>query len=604
MQYRIIICYLVGLLLVWGMDIRAQDSSYSSGKKGSSKVKRAADNLKKALSTDDEERTARDYESLASELVSKGEYSKAEDYFTKAKDIYQRLKKVDAVAAVTRSLAKVQELQEKTKLAIENYESAAEKTKDSSLEKANLNDANRLRTVNPQQQQTFAQDNATIFEKEGKKEEASNAYKQVAESQVLQNNTEEALANFRKAIEVSPSSKESALLSNKIVKVYAADNQLDKAIALSENILAEAKKQNDTEQQVGQLHILSKLHQQYKNFQRAGLLLQEAYDLSVASGSTSMAKTSALLLAEFYREQNKPGDAARTYQVFLNSLDSIIKRDSSLIDIKLFELTEDRIKELEKEKILQNELMLKKTRFNYFLIGSITLMVVLLFFIIRALYAIRIKNKKIALQSLRREMNPHFIFNSLNSVNQYIAENNELEANKYLTSYSSLMRNVMENSGKDLVTLAVETDQLKKYLELEHQRFSEKFDYSIGKSEEIDAETTLVPNMLIQPHLENAIWHGLRYKDKKGKLQLEFRKKEKTIDIVITDNGIGITRSKSLKTDNQKLHQSRGINNTMERIGLLNDVYKINVSIKIEELQKDEGTGTRVIINIPIITKK
>src|SRR5690606_8044406 len=135
---------------------------------------------------------------------------------------------------------------------------------------------------------------------------------------------------------------------------------------------------------------------------------------------------------------------------------------------------------------------------------------------------IKTKNKEIALQSLRREMNPHFIFNSLNSVNHFIAQNNELEANKFLTSYSNLMRNTMENSNKDFVTLSNEISNLKKYLELEHLRFRDKFDYKISVDDNLDPDSTWLPNMIIQPHLENAIWHGLRYKEQKGLLTLNF----------------------------------------------------------------------------------
>src|SRR5690606_29546988 len=126
-------------------------------------------------------------------------------------------------------------------------------------------------------------------------------------------------------------------------------------------------------------------------------------------------------------------------------------------------------------KRLKDELISKKNLFNYVLLFSVMLLLLLFALIARALYAIRIKNKEIALQSLRREMNPHFIFNSLNSVNQFISQNNELQANKYLSSYSNLMRNMMENSNKDFVTLANEIEQLQKYLELEHMRFRDKF---------------------------------------------------------------------------------------------------------------------------------
>lgn len=605
MRFAVIICYTIFFVLTLQLTLSAQDSTYNTGKKSKSngKVRKAADNLKKALSTDDEILTAREYESLADELINKEDYSKAEDYLNKAKEIYTKSGKVNEAAIVLRNLAKIQELQKKINPAIKNYESAAQQSKDTSLGRVNLNDANRLRSANPKEQQNLAEDNAAILEKKGKNEEAADAYKKVAESQILQNNTTEALTNLKKAIEISPDPKEVASLSNKMVKVYAGDNQFDKAITLAENVLAESKKNNDADQQIDQLYILSKLYQQNNNYNKAESLLMEAYNLSVTSGNTSKAKNSTQLLGIFYERQNRKDDANNIYQLFINNLDSIIKKDSSLIDARLFEITEDRIKELEKEKNLQKALMQKTTWFNYFLIGSIALLGFLLFFIIRALRSISFKNKKIALQSLRREMNPHFIFNSLNSVNQYIAENNELEANKYLTSYSSLMRNVMENSGKDMVPISVETDQLKKYLELEHQRFREKFDYIIIEARDIDTETTLIPNMLIQPHLENAIWHGLRYKNGKGKLMVEFTKRGNMIDVIITDDGIGITKSKSLKTDNQKLHQSRGMNNTIERISLLNDIYKTNISLQVEEINNNQTTGTRVILSIPIITK-
>jgi len=329
-------------------------------------------------------------------------------------------------------------------------------------------------------------------------------------------------------------------------------------------------------------------------------LLIEAYRLALHAGTTLKAKDALTALVKHYKEQNKTQQSIAAYEVFINSLDSMLKTDSSLIDAKLFELTEGRIQELEKEKALQQELMNRKNTLNYVLIGSVLAMVLLLLFIIKSWRAIKIKNKKIALQSLRREMNPHFIFNSLNSVNQYIAENNELEANKYLTSYSGLMRNIMENSNKDFVRLSVELEQLKKYLDLEHLRFNDKFDYHIAIDETLDADATVIPNMLIQPHLENAIWHGLRYKEEKGKLSLSFALSEKKLSIRIEDDGIGLAKSKELKTQNQKAHQSRGITNTTERISLLNDLYKTNIVMSMSEVATG---GTLITIQLPLMEK-
>jgi LytS/YehU family sensor histidine kinase len=247
-------------------------------------------------------------------------------------------------------------------------------------------------------------------------------------------------------------------------------------------------------------------------------------------------------------------------------------------------------------------LIAKKNAFNYFLIGAIGLLLIFFGLIAKALFSIKKKNKEIALQSLRREMNPHFIFNSLNSVNQFISQNKELEANKYLTNYSNLMRNMMENSNKDFVTISNEIEQLKKYLDLEHLRFQDKFDYKIEVDEALDTEAVFVPNMIIQPHLENAIWHGLRYRDEKGLLLLQFKLDNGKVAVIIDDNGIGLTKSNELKTQNQKVHQSRGLTNTKERIALLNDLYKKEISFQIIE-KKSPETGTIVTIDFPLIEK-
>ena len=300
---------------------------------------------------------------------------------------------------------------------------------------------------------------------------------------------------------------------------------------------------------------------------------------------------------------NKPQKALDLYKDFMSQLEPMVKADSTLIDSRFFEVHEKRIAQLEKERVLKDELIRKQNKFNSFLLGSIVLILIFMAFILRAWYSIRRKNKKIALQSLRREMNPHFIFNSLNSVNQFIARNDELAANKYLSSYSRLMRNTLENSNKDFTPLATELEQLKEYLELEHMRFQDKFTYQIRIDESLDMEAILIPNMLIQPQLENAIWHGLRYKENSGLLTLTIRKKASSLSVVIEDNGIGLTKSRELKTKHQREHHSRGLTNTYERIHLLNSLYNCHITIDITEKTGNES-GVIVTFHFPIQHKK
>lgn len=159
----------------------------------------------------------------------------------------------------------------------------------------------------------------------------------------------------------------------------------------------------------------------------------------------------------------------------------------------------------------------------------------------------------------------------------------------------------MENSSKDFISLQKEIEQLQKYLELEHLRFNDKFDFKITIDENLDSDHLLIPNMLIQPHLENSIWHGLRYKSNKGLLLLNIKNKINHIEIIIDDDGIGIEKSKELKTENQKLHQSIGIKNIKERITLLNDLYKIDIQCSINN--KPNNNGTIVVLKFPQLNK-
>ena len=591
------------LLLNFSFEASAQDTLIRA-KKNISKISKAADELKESLDSNDELKIAKNYESLAQGFIEKGDEAKGEEYLKKALTSYTKLNRAKDKARVTRNLAKVQESQNKVQAAIKNYEAAGETAMDKKSEQINSNDANRLRnSSNPAVQSRYSKSNIDLLEKDDEKEEVAEAYVQQAEVSLQQKNKEVAIESYEKAISYSKDKPAEVIkIKNEIAKVYASDNQFDKAISINEKLLTEAKNQQDYDTQITQLQSLATIYFKKSEPQKAISSLQEAYQLATQQGKTAEVKSSLTQLLQYYKSNGKDKESMALYEQFFQNFDQLIQNDSTLIDTKTFQVTEEKIRQLEKEKTLKDELISKKNTFNYFLMGSIGLLLLLFGLIVKALYSIKTKNKEIALQSLRREMNPHFIFNSLNSVNQFISQNKELEANKYLTSYSHLMRNMMENSNKDFVTLSNEIEQLKKYLDLEHLRFQDKFDYEIIVDENLDAETTFVPNMIVQPHLENAIWHGLRYLETKGILLLKFGFQNGKVSVVIEDNGIGLTKSAALKTQNQKVHQSRGLTNTKERIGLLNELYKSQITFNVSEKRLPE-TGTIVEINFPMIVK-
>ncbi|TRX34126.1 regulator of cell autolysis [Flavobacterium sp. ZT3R18] len=591
-------------LLLFPIGAMAQDSLSKSKAMPMSKMSRVTNDLKKSLDSNNEAQIAQNYERLANEFLNKGDNAKAEEYFKKAITSYTKLKLIDDKTRVTRSLAKVQESQKDYESAIKNYEVAGAATADKSLEKINTNDANRLRSVaSPVAQAGYVDSNIELLKKENKKEEVSAAYVQKAENSLQQKNKEVAIESYNQALAYAKGKPAAIIkINNEIAKVYASDNQFDKAIGINERLLAEAKTKQDFNTQIKQLQSLSTLYFQKEDPNKAITALKEAFALALQKGNSAEAKKSLISLTQYYNGKGNSKESLALYDQFLQNFDQLVQSDTTLIDAKTFQVSEERIRQLEKEKSLKDELITKKNTFNYFLLGSIALLLLLFLWIVKALFSIKTKNKEIALQSLRREMNPHFIFNSLNSVNQFISENKEREANKYLTSYSNLMRNTMENSNKDFITLDNELEQLKKYLELEHLRFQDKFDFKISVDPELDPERTMVPNMIIQPHLENAIWHGLRYLDDKGLLQLQVQLTNGKVVIRIEDNGIGLTKSRELKTTNQKAHQSRGMSNTKERIGLLNELYRQYISFQISEKALPE-TGTIVEIIFPLIDK-
>ncbi len=207
------------------------------------------------------------------------------------------------------------------------------------------------------------------------------------------------------------------------------------------------------------------------------------------------------------------------------------------------------------------------------------------------------------MKALRSQMNPHFIFNSLNSIQHFIVHNDEVSASKYLNTFAKLIRTILNNSEKSTVSIREEIDSLRLYLQLESLRFESKFESEIVIDPGLDLDYHEVPTMLIQPFAENAIIHGLIPKNGNGKLTIRLFQEDKHIVCSITDNGIGRKKALQLKeTSVRKTHKSFGLKITQDRLELLNYLHKSNLSVKITDLTDEGGmaSGTRVDIYIPV----
>ena len=205
--------------------------------------------------------------------------------------------------------------------------------------------------------------------------------------------------------------------------------------------------------------------------------------------------------------------------------------------------------------------------------------------------------------ALRAQMNPHFIFNCLNSIQFFTAQNNTDKASDYLTKFSRLIRLVLENSKSDKVTLANELETLKLYIEMEAMRFQQKVQYSILIDGLIDTESVQIPPLLLQPFVENAIWHGLMHKEEGGTVTVSVQQPQPDcLRVQITDDGVGRAKAAEYKSKSATKSKSLGMKLTADRIELINQLYQTQTHITITDLTNATGqpTGTRVIIEIPL----
>ena len=205
--------------------------------------------------------------------------------------------------------------------------------------------------------------------------------------------------------------------------------------------------------------------------------------------------------------------------------------------------------------------------------------------------------------ALRAQMNPHFIFNCLNSIKLYTLENDSQTASEYLTKFSQLIRLVLENSRSEKVTLQKELETLKLYIELEAMRFKDKVQYKINVVPHIDQQYIEIPPLLLQPYVENAIWHGLMHKPEGGNITIDIAQPtEYLLHIEITDDGIGRQMAGQHKSKSATRQKSFGLKMTSERLDAINHIYQTKTEVKIVDLIDTEGNaaGTKVIIEIPL----
>jgi two-component sensor histidine kinase len=204
--------------------------------------------------------------------------------------------------------------------------------------------------------------------------------------------------------------------------------------------------------------------------------------------------------------------------------------------------------------------------------------------------------------ALKSQMNPHFIFNSLNSIQQYVMDKDVEGANKFITAFSKLIRKTLEFSNKKRISVAEEMEYLSTYLALERERLSNKFIYNIRFKDQLNYNEVFIPPMILQPYVENSVRHGIRYRnDDNGVVDISVKQKNGSLFVIVEDNGIGRKEASKYKSKNIIHYQSKGMSLTASRIEMMNEKSEAKMKVLIEDLEENNvAKGTRVTIIFPV----
>jgi tetratricopeptide (TPR) repeat protein/anti-sigma regulatory factor (Ser/Thr protein kinase) len=425
----------------------------------------------------------------------------------------------------------------------------------------------------------------------------------------------------------------------RIGEIFLQQHKYDLAIEQLKSPLEVFEKGNDRTEVMRILSGLARCYQAQKKFTTSFLYAKRLFKIAQETGARPFIRTAYELYWKMYDQQGKT-DSAYKYNLKYTAIKDSILSDEYRRNVALTEMRSQDEQQKTKISLLQKDQQLNQEKLSLqqqnlkseslirnVLIGSIIVFTLITIIIFRYIILRRrnekqrlehelelqhLENKKttsefqhqateLEMQALRAQMNPHFIFNCLSSINRFILINKTEEASDYLTKFSRLIRMALHNSEKPLITLESELEAFRLYLDLERLRFKNAFNYSITFVNTIDINAVFIPPMLIQPFAENAIWHGLMHKKGIGQLEIQLCTDDKTLTCTIIDDGVGRNMAATFKSRSAEKNKSMGVEITAGRLALLNKSKNEAAVFNIEDLIDEEGNGcgTKVVLTMP-----
>ncbi len=440
----------------------------------------------------------------------------------------------------------------------------------------------------------------------------------------LMSNPDSALYYLQRAIQIDPANQMTRISFGETLLLK---EQYDSALSIFLKPMDHFRKENDEWDLMRILLDAAKTYQAKHNETQALQYVHESFSIAQKADVKPYIVQDYLLLSTIYKDR-KQNDSAYFFMQQYNLLNDSVKNQQFLWRLTVYKNQADfqqqvaAVTMLDKENKINKEKLKQAAELKWALIIGLLIMALSGVILYRNL-SLKRKNEKLEnekkqselqskateleMQALRSQMNPHFIFNCLSSINRFILKNRTEEASDYLTKFSRLIRMVLNNSKQSFISLDDELETLRLYLEMERLRFKNSFDYSFTYKNSVSVGNIFIPPLLLQPFAENAIWHGLMHlpnekenKQEKGFLNFDFSAEEKYLLCTITDNGVGREQAELLKSKSAEKQKSMGLKITTERLSLLNTNSDEQTFFTIEDLADENGnaTGTRVHLKI------
>jgi len=424
---------------------------------------------------------------------------------------------------------------------------------------------------------------------------------------------ESALENYRKSLaynEEIGSEYGTIICKNSLAQIYLKQDMPYAALVLLEPLL-------EASQRIGDFFITASIfintgwaHTKLGNFDQAHDFISKGLDMAINRNMPSSILYGYQKLSELEYDR---GDFKKAYEYYKKA-DENAAQISSATNLRYMNDIIERYETDKKNNQIavlakQNEIVRLRLKKNETTLLVSALIVGLISSILYILYRqYQSKNEKRVLtleqKMLRSQMNPHFLFNSLNSIKLYIINNEQKNAVHYLNKFSKLVRKILEASSQREISLAEELETVELYMNIENIRFSNEIDFRVEVDEDINVDNVKIPSLTLQPFLENSLWHGLSPKEGEKKIHIHVKRKDKGhVSIEILDNGVGRTMAEANKENRVLKRKSVGIHITKERLANFAKDYQNNFDVDIVDLYDDNGkpNGTKVVLDIPTI---